>query len=346
MDVSLFDFVLPEGRIALRPARPRDAARMLVLHPDDLADRCVRDLPAYVSSGDAVVFNNTRVIPARLIGRRGDASIEITLHKAQDAVTWSVFARPAKRLKPADRLVFGTLEGEVVAKGDGGEVTIRFDVEPGELRGQLAANGLMPLPPYIARRRAADARDLTDYQTLLATEEGAVAAPTAGLHFTDRLMAQLTATGANLLTVTLHVGAGTFLPVKVSDTTEHRMHAEWGRVEPRTAQTLNTVRSQGGRIFAVGTTSLRLLEAATDGEGRIGAFEGETDIFIAPGYRFRAADVLLTNFHLPRSTLFMLVSAFSGLDRMKAAYAHAIDAGYRFYSYGDACLLYRSDEAS
>ena len=358
MRVELFDFDLPEERIALRPAKPRDAARMLVVRPGEeppLDDRTVRDLPDLLRPGDVLVLNDTRVIPARLWGlrTRGEAAarIEILLHKREGAERWRAFARPAKRLAVGDRIRFGedsestacllaSLDAEVEARGEGGEVTLRFAFAGPALDEAVARLGDMPLPPYIAGKRAADERDRSDYQTVYAAEEGAVAAPTAGLHFTDDLLRRLDERGIARHSVTLHVGAGTFLPVKAEDTSEHRMHAEWGTVSTATADALNAARAGGGRIVAIGTTSLRLLESAAREDGTVAPFAGETDLFITPGYRFRAVDALMTNFHLPRSTLFMLVSAFAGLDAMQAAYAHAVAHGYRFYSYGDACLLF------
>ncbi len=342
MDVADFDFDLPEDRIALRPARPRDAARMLVVRPGGLTDAGIRDLPGWLRAGDVLVFNDTKVIPARLMGRRGAAKVEVTLHRRLDDLTWIAFARPARKCRVGDRLDFGGLAAEVLAR-DGGEVTLRLAATDGEAA--LAAHGVMPLPPYIAARRPVDTQDIADYQTVFAARSGSVAAPTAGLHFTDRLLAALDDAGVARVGVTLHVGAGTFLPVKVADTDDHRMHAEWGEITPQASQALNAARAAGGRIVAVGTTALRLLESATDAAGVIHPFSGETDIFITPGYRFRAADVLLTNFHLPRSTLVMLVSAFAGLERIRTAYAHAVNAGYRFYSYGDACLLFPGGES-
>lgn len=342
MDVAGFDFDLPEERIALRPAEPRDSARMLVVRPEGLEDAGVRDLPRYLRPGDMLVTNDTAVIPARLTGRRGSAKVEITLHKRVDAACWKAFAKPARKCRPGDRLDFDGLSSEVLAR-EGGEVTLRFAAA--DFEQALAAHGTMPLPPYIAGRRAPDARDLSDYQTVFAARPGAVAAPTAGLHFTERLLSEIEDRGVSRVAVTLHVGAGTFLPVKAEQVEDHRMHAEWGEITPETAEALNAARAQGGRICAVGTTALRLLESAADESGHIHPFKDETDIFITPGYRFKAVDLLLTNFHLPRSTLFMLVAAFSGLAHMKAAYAHAIAAGYRFYSYGDACLLYPAREA-
>src|SRR5215211_507981 len=336
MRVDLFDFDLPDDRIALRPQTPRDAARMLVVQPGaepPFVDRVVRDLPDLLRPGDAIVLNDTRVIPARLFGlrTRGEASarVEILLHKREAADRWRAFARPAKRLAVGDRIRFGedsesmacllaSLDAEVEAKGEGGEVVLRFAFAGPALDEAIARLGEMPLPPYIEGKRAADNRDRSDYQTVYAAEEGAVAAPTAGLHFTDDLFRRLDERRIARHTVTLHVGAGTFLPVKADDTAEHRMHAEWGTVTEETAGALNEARARGGRIVAVGTTSLRLLESAARQDGSIAPFSGDTAIFITPGYRFKAVDVLMTNFHLPRSTLFMLVSAFAGLDCMKA----------------------------
>ena len=360
MRVDLFDFDLPEGSIALRPARPRDAARLLVVRPGVAPqDRAVRDLPALLRSGDALVFNDTRVIPARLFGRRHrpgagpedlGVRVEAMLHLREAPDRWRAFARPAKRLAPGDHLTFGAMTGRagdpggltasVLDRGEGGEVGLRFDLAGPALDARVAMLGTLPLPPYIAGKRAADAADATDYQTVYASEPGAVAAPTAGLHVTDALLAEIDAAGLSRHRITLHVGAGTFLPVKADDTDGHRMHAEIAYLDEATAAALNAVRAAGGRIVAVGTTALRLLESAADADGFLRPWSGPTDIFITPGYRFRAVDALVTNFHLPRSTLFMLVSAFAGLDAMRAAYAHAIEAGYRFYSYGDASLLF------
>ena len=339
MRVDAFDFDLPQDRIALRPASPRDAARMLVVRPDGLEDRVVRDLPALLAPGDVLVFNDTRVLPAQLFGRKGEAKIGVTLHKREGPYEWRAFVRNARRLKTGDRVDFGAgLEGIAADKGADGSVLWRFECD-GPLEAALHAAGTMPLPPYIAGRRPADARDAEDYQTMFAAREGAVAAPTAALHFTPELIAALDARGVRRETLTLHVGAGTFLPVKAEDTRDHRMHAEWGEVSADAAARLNAARAGGGRIIAVGTTSLRLLESAAGEDGTIAPFSGDTDIFITPGYRFRAVAGLMTNFHLPRSTLFMLVSALMGLETMRAAYAHAIGAGYRFYSYGDSSLL-------
>ncbi len=357
MRVDLFDFDLPEERIALRPAEPRDAARLLVVRPEaGVEDRIVRDLPSLLKAGDVLVFNDTKVIPAQLKGvrRRGEAvaQVEATLHMRVAPDRWRAFMRPGKRIAVGDRIHFGhdenscflgQLDATVIEKGEGGEALLGFDLSGPFLDEALHAVGHIPLPPYIASRCGDDARDLTDYQTIYAREEGAVAAPTAGLHFTPELFAALDARGIERRFVTLHVGAGTFLPVKADDTTDHRMHAETGFVPQDVADALNAARARGGRIVAVGTTSLRLLESAARADGTIAAWSGATDIFITPGYRFRTADMLMTNFHLPRSTLFMLVSAFSGLDTMRDAYAHAIAGGYRFYSYGDASLLFRAD---
>lgn len=358
MRVDAFDFELPEDRIALRPASPRDSARLLEVHPQgEPNDRQIRDLPDMLCPGDALVFNDTKVIPAQLEGvrnRNGEtAGIGLTLHMREAPDCWRAFARGAKKLKPADRLHFGrhngaclagALDATVTEKGEGGEVTVRFDLAGAALDEALVAHGHVPLPPYIAQKRAEDAQDKTDYQTIYAREEGAVAAPTAGLHFTPELFERLAKRNISTHFLTLHVGAGTFLPVKSEDTKDHKMHAERGVITPEIAESLNRTRAIGGRIVAVGTTPLRLLESAATPAGEIQPFEGATDIFITPGYRFRAVDLLLTNFHLPRSTLFMLVSAFSGLETMQKAYAHAIASGYRFYSYGDACLLYPQND--
>ncbi len=356
MRTDLFDFELPAASIALRPASPRDSARMLVVQPDAiLRDRSIADLPHWLEPGDQLVVNDTRVISAQLkgrrIGRETEPKIEATLIKRLDGSRWQALVKPAKKLTQGDVIRFGNegkvcflghLDAEVEHKGDDGEITLSFTFHGPTLDQAIADLGSPPLPPYIASKRAPDDQDTADYQTMFAANEGAVAAPTAGLHFTPALEQALRGRGVELHRLTLHVGAGTFLPVKVEETTEHRMHAEWGSVSPETADALNAARAKGGRIVAVGTTSLRLLESAAAEDGTIQPFEGETSIFITPGYRFRAVDILLTNFHLPRSTLFMLVSAFCGLDTMKRAYAHAIREGYRFYSYGDACLLFRA----
>jgi S-adenosylmethionine:tRNA ribosyltransferase-isomerase len=355
MRTDLFDFELPASHIALRPASPRDSARMLIVQPDAvLRDRIVAELPQWLEPGDQLVVNDTKVIAAKLTGRRvgrdTEPKIEATLIKRLDGSRWQALAKPAKKLSRGDVVRFGDegrvcllghLDAQVEHKGDDGEITLSFSLHGPVLDQAIADLGAPPLPPYIASKRAPDARDAADYQTMFAANEGAVAAPTAGLHFTPALEGALRGRGIGIHRITLHVGAGTFLPVKMEDTAGHKMHAEWGVISRDTANALNAARAGGGRIVAVGTTSLRLLESATAEDGTIEPFAGETAIFITPGYRFRAVDMLLTNFHLPRSTLFMLVSAFSGLDTMKRAYAHAIGSGYRFYSYGDACLLFR-----
>ena len=337
MRVAEFDFELPAERIALRPMNPREAARLLVVEVGRLEDRVVRDLPTLLRPGDLVIANDTRVIPARLAGLRGEVRIEATLHKRLGPSRWSAFAKPGKRLHIGDRVVFGALAATVEAKGEAGEMTFAFDRDGAALDQAIEAAGVPPLPPYIASRRAVDAQDRADYQTLHADEPGSVAAPTAGLHFTPALWQALESRGVAHRFVTLHVGAGTFLPVKAEDTSDHRMHAERGTLDAETAATIAATKARGGRIVAIGTTSLRVLEASG---GR--PFDGDIDLFITPGYRFEVVDLLMTNFHLPRSTLFMLVSAFIGLDGARQAYAHAIAAGYRFYSYGDACLLTRA----
>ena len=387
MRTDLFDFDLPADRIALRPASPRDAAKLLVVRPqqfpltraqagvqsepagivqngswvpaftgtsgEDLEDRTVADLPDLLRAGDCLVVNDSKVIAARLKGRRigrgPEAAIEATLHKRIDGSHWRAFILGAKKVQVGDTLRFGDegrvcflgeLDAQVSHKDEGGEVSLSFFLHGPLLDQAIAERGAMPLPPYIAARRAPDEQDRADYQTLFAAHDGSVAAPTAGLHFTPRLLERLSAKGVALHKVTLHVGAGTFLPVKADETSDHKMHAEFGEVSAEVAAALNQVRAKGGRIVAVGSTALRLLESAAGETGQLRAFAGETAIFITPGYKFRAVDLMLTNFHLPRSTLFMLVAAFSGLDAMKRAYAHAIAHGYRFYSYGDACLLY------
>ena len=362
MKVDLFDFELPEECIALHPVSPRDRARLLEVRPGgtpELADHCVSDLPGLLEPGDVLVVNNTSVLAAALSGVRlredSQARISVNLHKRLDGHRWAAFVRPAKRMREGDRLRFtatggraggdnaclsGMLEAVIETRRDGGEMVLAFDLSGAALDDAIAALGAMPLPPYIASKREVEARDAEDYQTMFAAREGAVAAPTAGLHFTHDLLAALAARGVEISVLTLHVGAGTFLPVKVEDSDDHKMHGEWGEVTPDVARRLNEARAKGGRIVAVGTTSLRLLETAVDGNGQIQPFAGDTDIFITPGYEFGAVDLVMTNFHLPRSTLFMLVSAFSGLEVMKRAYAHAIGSGYRFYSYGDCCLLH------
>ncbi len=349
MRVDLFDFDLPQERIALRPASPREAARLLVVGAAE-PDRRVADLPSMLQPGDCLVVNDTRVIPARLSGSRTRngtvARVEATLHKREAADTWRAFLRPAKKVAVGETIAFGTpaapLDAICLEKAGEGEAVLHFVYHDADLEAALERHGTMPLPPYIAAKRQVDGRDAADYQTLFAVQAGAVAAPTASLHFTPDLVAAIEARGVQIVRLTLHVGAGTFLPVKADDTDGHRMHAEWGRITPEAAEALNVARRAGGRIVAVGTTSLRLLESAAQEDGTIAPFAGDTAIFITPGYRFRTVDALLTNFHLPRSTLFMLVAAFAGLDTMRAAYARAIAADYRFYSYGDACFLQRA----
>ncbi len=354
MRVDLFDFDLPEDRIALRPARPRDAARLMVVAPDKANRHLhVRDLPDLLAPGDLLVVNDTKVIPAVLQGtrQRGETSarISLTLYQRAAPDAWWAFAKPAKRLTMGDRIevdpasAVTPLAATVIEKTDDGRVQLRFNVSGPDMDAALALHGHMPLPSYIASRRPEDAADHTDYQTVYAREEGAVAAPTAGLHFTPELLTRLREKGIAEEAVTLHVGPGTFLPVKADTVDGHKMHSEWGTISPETAEAINAAKCNGGRIVAVGTTSLRLLESAADENGVVRPFAAETDIFITPGYRFRVVDVLMTNFHLPRSTLFMLVSAFAGRERMLAAYREAIDAGYRFYSYGDASLLFRAE---
>ena len=360
MRVDEFDFDLPAERIALHPVEPRDSARLLVVRPGEgLEDRVITDLVDLLAPGDVLVVNDTRVIPAELKGIRfrGEyrAEISFNLHKRIDASRWAAFARPAKRLKPGDMLVFGEqtdracalteLRAEVQQVAEGGEVVLAFALSGPYLDEAIKAHGAMPLPPYIGSKRGFEERDRTDYQTVYAREDGAVAAPTAGLHFTETLLARLSDKGVGIEQVTLHVGAGTFLPVKVDDTADHKMHAEWGVVSPEVVERLLAAKAAGGRIIAVGTTSLRLLESAARETGALAPFSGDTDIFITPGYRFNVVDMLMTNFHLPRSTLMMLVSAFAGLDTMRAAYAHAIASEYRFYSYGDGSLLFRNDRS-
>ncbi len=355
--VDLFDFDLPDDRIALRPVEPRDAARLLVVQSGDTSrytDKKLVELPMLLNPGDCLVFNDTKVVPARLHGLRSrpgasGAKIEVTLHQRCNPARWWAFARPAKRLKPGDRIRFiyadqgrhtGGFSAEIVERGDAGEFILFFDLAGADLDAAIAAHGEMPLPPYIASKRPVDDRDQSDYQTVFARHEGAVAAPTAGLHFTPGLMSALAARGIASEFTTLHVGGGTFLSVKSDDTSDHHMHSEWGEITPAAAERLHSVRINGGRVIAVGTSCLRLLEASAVDTGKISAFSGTTDIFITPGYEFRAVDGLVTNFHLPRSTLFMLVSAFCGLETMQAAYVHAIRENYRFYSYGDVSLLW------
>lgn len=354
MRVDDFDFELPTELIALHPAEPRDSARMLVVEPGKrLVDRVVTDLLEILQPGDVLVANDTKVLPADLRGVRirGDnrSTVSFNLHKRVDGRTWRAFARPAKRLAEGDRLELGNgdqdpLLATLTAKGDSGEVTLTFDLANAELDEAIKSHGAMPLPPYIGAKRDVEERDKSDYQTVYARHDGAVAAPTAGLHFTDDLLARLAAKGVGFERVTLHVGAGTFLPVKVDDTKDHKMHAEWGVIDEGTVDRILAAKARGGRIIAVGTTSLRLLESAALETGELRAFSGDTDIFITPGFRFRVVDILMTNFHLPRSTLFMLVSAFAGFETMHAAYRHAIEHGYRFYSYGDSSLLFRAED--
>ncbi len=345
MRVDLFDFHLPPERIAARPASPRDSARLLEIGREGMNDRTVRDLPALLSPGDVLVLNDTRVMPARLTGTRGEARIEVTLHNMRGDGVWDAFARPAKRFKPGQEIVFAEdLTAKVLAR-DGGEVRLEFIPRGADLRAALERHGTPPLPPYIPREGGADERDKADYQTVHAARDGAVAAPTAGLHMTEGLFAALDARGIGREFITLHVGAGTFLPVRAEDTDDHTMHAEWGELDAEAAARLNAAREAGGRIVAIGSTSLRTLECAAGADGRLLPFSGMIDLFIVPGYRFKSVDLMMTNFHLPRSTLFMLVSAFAGMERMRAAYDHAIAGGYRFYSYGDACLLHLAEDA-
>jgi S-adenosylmethionine:tRNA ribosyltransferase-isomerase len=343
MKTDLFDFDLPGELIAQHPVQPRDAARLLVVD-EGLMDRSIRELPEALRPGDILVFNDTRVIPARLFGRRDGVRVEMTLLSEEATGRWHALAKPAKRLKPGNTITFAEDFGaEVVAK-DGARMTLEFERGGPALRAQLERHGAMPLPPYIRRPTGGDPRDRADYQTVFARHEGAIAAPTAGLHFTDRLLEALDRRGVLRTTLTLHVGAGTFLPVKTEDPRAHEIHSEWGQVDEAAVERIEAARAAGGRVVAVGTTALRLLETAAQEDGRLRAFSGTTKLFILPGYRFKAVDLLLTNFHLPRSTLFMLVSAFAGLEPMRTAYAHAIAAGYRFYSYGDACLLHRRND--
>ena len=346
MHVDQFDFDLPDELIALRPARPRDTARLLAIGPEAavLRHTDMRALPDLLRPGDVLVFNDTKVVPTRLKGVRdragAQARIEVTLHKREGPASWRAFARPAKRLKPGDRILFDDALSAEVTDREGGEVCLHFSCAGPALDEAIGKIGDMPLPPYIAAKRAVDAADAADYQTIFGVTPGAVAAPTAGLHFTADLLDALDARGIGRVTLTLHVGAGTFLPMSVDHTQDHKMHAEWGEISDAAAAQMNAARQAGGRIVAVGTTSLRLLESAATADGVVHSWRGDTDIFITPGYRFRAVDLLMTNFHLPRSTLFMLVAAFRGLDEMKHAYRTAIAERYRFYSYGDACLIH------
>ncbi|WP_417798274.1 tRNA preQ1(34) S-adenosylmethionine ribosyltransferase-isomerase QueA [Terasakiella pusilla] len=341
MKVDDFDFHLPKELIAQRPVSPRDASKLLRIKGDDLSDHVFADLPDMLNAGDLLVFNNTRVIPARLKGKRGEAGIEVTLHKHEGEGTWVVFVKGAKKLRLDDVIQFEDDFNATVLCKDGGEVTLQFNKAGASLMQALEDHGGMPLPPYIKREGLADERDKSDYQTVFAEKEGAVAAPTAGLHFTPELLERLKDKGVKFAYVTLHVGAGTFLPVKVDDVADHKMHAEFGVIDQATVDQVNQTHADGGRVVAVGTTSLRLLESAGRDDGQLAPFEGDTDIFITPGYQFKIVDMLTTNFHLPRSTLFMLVSAFAGFEEMKKAYEYAIENGYRFYSYGDGSLLSR-----
>ncbi len=343
MKTEAFNFNLPKELIAQEPASPRDSARLLYVS-NDLTDLVVRDLTSLIKPGDVLVVNNTKVIPARLRGKRGDVSIEITLHRKNIDETWCAFARPARRLHEGETIKFSAnFSATVIKKREAGEIVVSFSGQ--ELFSGLAENGFMPLPPYIARKDGNKETDRQDYQTIYATKLGAVAAPTAGLHFTEVLLREIRNSGVDVAELTLHVGAGTFLPVKVDDTDNHKMHSDWGKLGEGAVQRILAARKAGGRVMACGTTAMRLLESAAPKVGELLPFKGDTDIFITPGYKFRIVDRLITNFHLPQSTLFMLVSAFSGLERMKAAYTHAVQSGYRFYSYGDACLLERDERS-
>lgn len=369
MDINLFDFMLPDSAIAVRPARPRHASRLLHVPcfshrdvsesngtdedisecrdaRDAFGDYHFSDLADLLNPGDCLVVNNTKVIPARLFGKRGEASLEVTLHLQTGPTSWKVFAKPARKCRLGDDLIFGSLSAKVTEVGERGERELVFDIPASHMMSALIREGSVPLPPYIQSKRALDDQDKEDYQTIYAVDEGAVAAPTAGLHFTDQVFKALADRGIGLETVTLHVGAGTFLPVTAKDTDDHKMHKEWGVISSETAKKLNDVRAAGGRIISVGTTSLRLLESAASIEGQIQPFEGTTDIFITPGHDFKGVDALITNFHLPKSTLFMLVSAFAGIATMKSAYHYAINQGYRFYSYGDSSLLEKAPSRS
>lgn len=344
MKLSDFDYDLPQEAIAAEPAEPRTAAKLLDLRGNDRHDRTMADFPSCLKPGDILVVNNTRVIPARLQGMRGEARISITLHQRAAPATWKCFAKPAKKLRLGDRIVFSPeLDAEVTAIGEDGERSLEFSVAGPELDAALEDVGTMPLPPYIPRPEGPTDADAENYQTVFARHKGAVAAPTAGLHFTDDLLAEIAAKGVEVVAVTLHVGAGTFLPVKTDDPREHRMHSEWGEISPETAAAINQAKAAGGRVVAIGTTTLRILEACFKEHGRVQPYQAETDLFILPGFRFGVIDLLLTNFHLPKSTLLMLVSAFTGKARIEAAYRHAVASGYRFFSYGDACLMERDD---
>lgn len=345
MKLSDFDYELPPERIAQRPVDPRDSARLLAVG-EALQDLSITDLPHLLRAGDLLVFNNTRVIPTRLVGRRKAAKVEVTLHKEETPNTWRAFAKPARKLKPGDQIDFAPdFAADVMAKGEFGEVTLLFPCAGDDLRQALERHGAMPLPPYIKRNPLPDTQDRNDYQTMFAEIPGAVAAPTAGLHFTPNVLTDLDSKGIQHTLVTLHVGAGTFLPVKTDNVNEHHMHAEWGEIDEAAANLINQTRANNGRIVAVGTTALRLLETAADEDGTVQPFTGDTSLFITPGYHFKTADMLFTNFHLPRSTLFMLVCAFAGTERMKNAYQHAVEHDYRFYSYGDAGLLTKNNES-
>jgi len=340
MHISAFDFELPNDLIATRPCRPRDHAKLLQVTPSEFTDHIVKDLPDLLRAGDLLVCNDTKVVPAQLEGRRGEGRVQLTLHLHAGVGCWRAFAKPARRLRVGDRIEFGPDFAATITAKDGGEVTLDFNLDDVGLRAKLQQFGTMPLPPYIRKMRDVDDADLNDYQTAFAAREGAVAAPTAGLHFTSELLAALDAKKIERVLVTLHVGAGTFLPVKVADTSDHKMHSEWGEIRAGVAEKINRTKASGGRVVAVGTTSLRLLESAVGEDGNVQPFAAETDIFITPGYKFRVVDILMTNFHLPKSTLFMLVSAFAGLDRMHQAYDYAKAARYRFYSYGDSSLIF------
>ena len=340
MRAADFDFALPPDRIAQHPARPRDSARLLHVAPNALADRIIRDLPSLLRPGDLLVANDTRVIPAQLTAHRGNAKIGITLDQPNADGTWHALARNARRLSPGDTLIIAPdFTAEIITRDADGGVTLRFNLTGEEFTEALQSAGALALPPYIARPTGPGTQDDADYQTIFARQDGAVAAPTAGLHFTPELLSALAARGIARTSITLHVGAGTFLPMRVDNISDHRMHAERGEISAATAAAINATRKAGGRIVAIGTTCVRLLETAVNEDGTVNPYAGRTSIFLTPGHRFRAVDVMLTNFHLPRSTLFMLVSAFMGTARMQAAYTHAIADNYRFYSYGDACLL-------
>ena len=345
MRTGQFDFNLPQERIAQKPAYPRDSSRLLEITPDKLSDHGVLELPDLLKPDDLLVLNDTRVIPTRLHGRRGNARIEVTLHKpSENRDTWYAFARPGRRLRAGDEINFADgFSAQLIEKRPGGEVLLQLTATTGSVIDAIHANGAMPLPPYIQRAGQNDPDDAANYQTIYARQTGAVAAPTAGLHFTERLFQRLDERGVQKTFITLHVGAGTFLPIKSETVQEHRMHTEYGVLSTETVDAIERTRDKGGRLVAVGSTALRLIETAAAEDGSVRPFEGDTDLFIMPGYRFKAVDLFLTNFHLPRSTLFVLVSAFAGIQRMQDAYTHAITADYRFYSYGDCCLLHKAD---